>query len=111
MSVGEVAFCTCELNFLQRISVYRSHGCNRFADLLTIGADVLNRRRAYLAGDARQTLDAGQAAPNALGDKVIPVLSGCNARRLCVELHALQVYFYHQSAKALVGKYHVAAAA
>ena len=46
------------------------------ADLLPVGADVLDRRRAHAARDARQALDAAQPLADRVRDEVVPRLAG-----------------------------------
>ena len=52
------------------------HGRDGLRDLLAVGADVLDRRRADPARDARQRLDADPAALDGEAHEVVPGLTG-----------------------------------
>src|SRR5690606_1818896 len=57
-------------------------GDERLHDLLTVGADVLDRRGAGRAGDAAHRFDALQALGDGPGDELVPVLTGLDAHAL-----------------------------
>jgi hypothetical protein len=53
-----------------------AHLDDGLGDLLAVGADVLDRRRADVAGDAGEALEAGPALGDGAGDEVVPQLAG-----------------------------------
>ena len=62
-AVGEAALGGRGSRAPRRRAVVRAHGDDRLGDLLPVGADVLDRRRADRARDARQALDARRVPP------------------------------------------------
>src|SRR5690606_3127098 len=74
--VGEAAVVRAERDDGAGLPVVRADLDDRLADVLAVGADVLDRGRADAPGDAGQALDAGQAVGDAAGDEGVPVLTG-----------------------------------
>ena len=54
------------------VAIVRAHARDRVGDLLAVRADVLHRRRADEARDARQALDAREPGVDHLRDEVVP---------------------------------------
>ena len=57
------------------------HAADRLGHLLPVGADVLDRRGADQARDARQALEPGEIARHRLGDQGVPGLAGGRGER------------------------------
>ena len=72
VAVGEGARRGRQLDDRAVAAIDDAHGADRLGDLLAVGADVLDRRRAREARDARQALEPGQAARDGLGDERRP---------------------------------------
>src|SRR5262245_50577313 len=75
-AVAEPALGVAQFDKTSGEAIKDSDRNNRLAHLLTVSADVLNRRAADTARNPAQTFDAGQTALDALADKLVPILSG-----------------------------------
>src|SRR5207248_10740956 len=88
VAVAELAFVGREGPDLERGAIEAGDLHQRLGDLLPVRPDVLNRRAAHRAGDARQTLDAGPAALRRAAHQRIPIgaRTGADLRRAALVL-------------------------
>ena len=113
-AVGEAAVGGRELGDLAGRAVERAHGRDRLGDLLAVGADVLDRRRADRAGDARQALDAREPLGDAARHERLPLLprgdGQLDAPVALALLDAAREHAHDRARPALVGDHEVRAA-
>src|SRR5207245_8682331 len=80
VAIAEAALAVREGHDAPGGGVQGAHEDHGLADLLTIGPDVLHRRRADQARDAAQALEAGPAALDAQSHQIVPGLAGGRAQ-------------------------------
>ena len=74
-AIGKGALRAGQLNHSTGLAIVGPHRDDRVGDLLPVGADVLDRRGAYEARDARQALDSRQPIGHASRKQVVPRLA------------------------------------
>jgi len=102
-AVGEPALRRRDLEHRLEHTVIRPHGDDRLGDLLSVCADVLDRRRPDRAGDAREALDPRAAVPGAARDERIPRLTGGDLEAAAVLAHAARHDPHDRAREAGVG--------
>ncbi len=109
-AVGERARLGRQVPELAVRAVPHPDARDRLGDVLAVGADVLDRRRADRAGDAREALDAGATAGDAALHERVPRLAGGDVQEVAVALDAGGEHADHGPREAGVGHDEVAAA-
>jgi len=84
---------------------------DRLADILTVRADVLDRRRAGESGDAGKAFDARQSAIDGQGDEVVPRLACGHDREVIAKVDAAEIDADHEAVEAGVGDQQIAPSA
>jgi hypothetical protein len=86
VAVGEPALLRRQRALGLLPAVVHAHRGDRLSDLLAVGPDVLDGRRAGGARDAGERLDPGQLVVHGVGDDVVPRLAGLHGERRAVAL-------------------------
>src|SRR6185503_4733242 len=96
-------------------AIEHAYALDAVADLLAVGADVLDRRRAAQPRDARQALEAREIALDREPDQRVPRLTRRRVQRdhraAHLVPHAALAERDHQAVEACIRYHHVAAAA
>ena len=109
-AVREPALRGRELDQGARRAVVGADRGDRLGDLLAVGPDVLDRRRADRARDPGQALDPGAARGDAAGDERVPRLAGGDGQAVALRAHPARGDAQHRAGEARVGDHEVRAA-
>ena len=112
MAIAEIAFSICEFPCHTRFPLDRSEPNNRFPNLLSVSANILNRCRPNLSRNPRKTFDSAQTFDNTSLYDGIPFLAGARSNENCVTLvcerHSGQCNLYNKTIESFICKYDIA---